>query len=399
MQFKNIMCHCQQDGFCLYVDMPFCQEATVVPVSLDIGKSSLCLDAAVDTQLNAMFARDTRQVFLLFLLENLGHLEMFYALIKRLLAVVAMNAVRLARAVLAAFAGVAGLLTDKTSPAFCMTDAADHQLAAFATQVGIFVRQVLHVLPTPDVMLPFSRLAGFVVVRLDVGRLFMCLEIGIIFLALIASVGDDVRISPAQMLMHAFQEGDERGRVCRLREYVSPDNELCLTAVLDVVGRLQLAVLHGVLFHTHEGSVCICLGEAVPASAGVQFPMIVLQPPDVFVKRFRQPLQWRFASADAVHEDDALLLLVSGQSAAQLFEMMHLDGFAVPNTDAGIRVHLLQKIRQLSLQLGKIFLHGFLPDESILVGGRLNLGTVDEDVLEDVYSIAIVSWVALFVCR
>ena len=66
----------------------------------------------------------------------------------------------------------------------------------------------------------------------------------------------------------------------------------------------QLAVLHGVLFHTHEGSVCICLGKAVPASAGVQFPMIVLQPPDVFVKRFRQPLQWRFASADAVHEDD-----------------------------------------------------------------------------------------------
>ena len=103
MQFKNVMCHCQQDGFCLYVDMPFCQEATVVPVSLDIGKSSLCLDAAVDTQLNAMFARDTRQVFLL---ENLGHLEMFRALIKRLLAVVAMDAVRLARAVLAAFAGV-----------------------------------------------------------------------------------------------------------------------------------------------------------------------------------------------------------------------------------------------------------------------------------------------------
>lgn len=118
MQFKNVMCHCQQDGFCLYVDMPFCQEATVVPVSLDIGKSSLCLDAAVDTQLNAMFARDTRQVFLPFLLENLGHLEMFRALIKRLLAVVAMDAVRLARAVLAAFAGVAGLLADKTSPAF-----------------------------------------------------------------------------------------------------------------------------------------------------------------------------------------------------------------------------------------------------------------------------------------
>lgn len=111
---------------------------------------------------------------------------------------------------------------------------------------------------------------------------------------------------------YTFQEGDERGRVCRLLEYVSPDNELCLTAVLDVVGRLQLAVLHGVLFHTHEGSVCICLGEAVPASAGVQFPIIVLQPPDVFVKHFRQPLQWRFASADAVHEYDALLLLVSG---------------------------------------------------------------------------------------
>lgn len=158
--------------------------------------------AAVDTQLNAMFARDTRQVFLPFLLENLGHLEMFRALIKRLLAVAAMNAVRLARAVLAAFAGVAGLLADKTSPAFCMTDAADHQLAAFAAQVGIFVRQVLHVLPTPDVMLPFSRLAGLVVVRLDVGRLFMCLEISIIFLVLIASVGDDVRISPAQMLVY-----------------------------------------------------------------------------------------------------------------------------------------------------------------------------------------------------
>lgn len=102
MQFKNVMCHCQQDGFCLYVDMPFCQEATVVPVCLDVSKSALCLDAAVDTQLNAMFARDTRQVFLPFLLENLGHLEMFRALIKRLLAVVAMDAVRLARAVLAA---------------------------------------------------------------------------------------------------------------------------------------------------------------------------------------------------------------------------------------------------------------------------------------------------------
>ena len=110
-----------------------------------------------------------------------------------------------------------------------------------------------------------------------------------------------------------------------------------------------------------------------PQVCSFQCPMIVLHPPDVFVKRFRQPLQWRFASADAVHEDDAMLLLVSGQSAAQLFEMMHLDGFAVPNTDAGIRVHLLQKIRQLSLQLGKIFLHGFLPDESVLVGGRLDL--------------------------
>ena len=75
-------------------------------------------------------------------------------------------------------------------------------------------------------------------------------------------------------------------------------------------------------------------------------------------------------------EDDVLLLLVLSQSAAQLFEMMHLDGFAVPNTDAGIRTHLLQKIRQLSLQPGKILLHGFLPDESVLVGGRLNLGTV-----------------------
>jgi hypothetical protein len=50
----------------------------------------------------------------------------------------------------------------------------------------------------------------------------MCLEIGIIFLALIASVSDDVLVSPAQMLMHAFQEGDERGRVCRLRGKTMP---------------------------------------------------------------------------------------------------------------------------------------------------------------------------------
>ena len=54
-------------------------------------------------------------------------------------------------------------------------------------------------------------------------------------------------------------------------------NELVFRPDLYVVARLQLTIAHVIFFHSHEGSVMICLAKAVSIPEDLLLGLVLLQ--------------------------------------------------------------------------------------------------------------------------
>ena len=104
--------------------------------------------------------------------------------------------------------------------------------------VDIFRRKVVHVLPPPDVLLPFALLAHFVVVRLDVGGLSLFPQIQVVLLTLISCISHEFPAPFPDVCMKILQKRDECPCICRVRVNTCPYDKGCLHAILQIICRL-----------------------------------------------------------------------------------------------------------------------------------------------------------------
>lgn len=118
-------------------------------------------------------------------------------------------------------------------------------------------------------------------VVLDVGVCALALEVGVVLLAAVAGVGHEVCGQVTDPLLDVLAARDGAGRVSRALVDGGADDELVLGAGLHVVGRLELAVSHGVVLHPHERGVRIGLGEALAAGEDGLLPLVFLHPGEV----------------------------------------------------------------------------------------------------------------------
>lgn len=285
-------------------------------------------------------------------------------------------------ATVAIFCRVAGLDARIAGLALYYLRARNREFPAIGTKISVFVAEIGHVLETPDVILPSAGLCSLVVVRLDVGRLPIRLEIDVVLFAFITGVGDDLGIALLRMRMKIFQERDERRRICRLRSNRCPCDEFCIHAALNVVGRLQLSVSHRIFFHPHEGRIGIRLGEAVARSHDAELFLVIFPARDELVQFLQRLLQHAFAPSAPMNEDEALFLLQTFQLLAHLLEVAQAEILAMSDGYGQLLFCLLDEGGQLFQKFRLIFQDGLLPDKLVFVGDRLDLGSVDEDVLK-----------------
>ena len=203
---------------------------------------------------------------------------MFGSLFQRRFAMVSMDALAFQWAAAAILAAVPGHPALEACPAFADEFICSSQFPSLGTEVHILVCQIGHVLFAADVFLPFSGLALLIVVGLDEGTLPIRFKVKVILFALISGIGNHVEVTAVDMLFHVLQERNERGGVCRLWSDCCPCYEFRICAALDVVGRLELTVFHGIFLHAHESGISICLGKAVAAAQDVQVFMVFLEP-------------------------------------------------------------------------------------------------------------------------
>ena len=81
---------------------------------------------------------------------------------------------------------------------------------------------------------------------------------------LTAAVGSDGFQGAPKCAAMLFQDRDQRIIVRPVIAHITVDDEIVLYCDLDIIGRLELAVLHMVLFHPHERCFQVSLGIAVP---------------------------------------------------------------------------------------------------------------------------------------
>ena len=134
----------------------------------------------------------------------------------------------------------------------------------------------------------------------------MGFKVGVVLLAFIACVRDNVLAACPVILLELPQERDERVGVGRLRPDACPEDEFGVAAVLDVVSGLELAVPHGVLLHTHEGRVLVGLCKAVASLHVMELGTVVLEPCNIAFELFEGVLERRLPLPRTVDKDNAV---------------------------------------------------------------------------------------------
>ena len=82
----------------------------------------------------------------------------------------------------------------------------------------------------------------------------------VVFFRTIPGIGDTCLWKFAVTVKEGFEERDHCQRVTWSLEQFEVKDELVLRPDLQVISGLCLAVVHGILFHTHEGGIMIGLG-------------------------------------------------------------------------------------------------------------------------------------------
>ena len=251
---------------------------------------------------------------------------------------------------------------------------------AHRTDEIVFLRVVVQVLLTEDVVPEVAFLLLVEVVVLDVGLHVVRLHESVVLLAAIARVGADLAGHAGIPEGKGAEEGSHRERVPRIGEKAEVGDELALRAYLQVVARLGLPVVHRVLLHPHERGVGIGL------AAGVA-PVKLLQVAVILRELVRHLLQFPHLFPPLAR--GCLTLIVHGGG---------LLGERLAQFGANLRQHLRREADRLvrrGLVLGyrlvnlgeqrldlfheprTVPLNRLAPDERVPVGLRLNLCAVD----------------------
>ena len=127
------------------------------------------------------------------------------------------------------------------------------------------------------------------------------------------------------MLLHTFNERNQRRCVCRLWSDGKPHHIFRIDSVLKIIPLLQLTVKHGVFFHSHEGCILICFRIAVTITAFVRFLHIFFQFLLIDFKCFYALLQVRFSFSDFMCKFYILMLFESIEFPAQFFDMLQTE--------------------------------------------------------------------------
>lgn len=113
-----------------------------------------------------------------------------------------------------------------------------------------------------------------------------------------------------------------------------------------------------------------------------RYALYFFEPGNEFVQLLHCFLQGSLALARSLDEDDVLRLLACLELAAKLFEVPDMDFIAVMQRKRELFLGFAEKGRKLCHELGFVFKDSLLPDKFILVGERLNLCSVNEDVFK-----------------
>ncbi len=238
MQFEDVVCQCQQNGLTQDIRTPPRKKAAKSKGSLDLSKDTLCLDTAVHPQDDSFRALDPCKVLCTLSLKDLGNLQSLGSFLHWYLAVVAMDALLLSFAAVAVCTRVDGLFAHIPARTLCPARPRHNESPPLGALVDILRRKVVHVLPPPDVLLPFALLAHFVVVRLDVGGLSLFPQIQVVLLTLISCIGDEFPAPFSDVCMKILQKRDECPCICRVWVNTRPYDKGCLHAILQIICRL-----------------------------------------------------------------------------------------------------------------------------------------------------------------
>ena len=160
------------------------------------------------------------------------------------------------------------------------------------------------------------------------------------------------------------------------------DDELVLGAGLHVVGRLELAVSHGVVFHPHECGVRVGLGEALAAGEDGLLPLVLLHPGKIVAPDGAGGFSQLFGLAVFAPPGLAPGLEPRVDPACGIADGVGVDLGGVPGGERLLFVvHLVDGLEvgvHLAAQRVLVPVSGFLPHERELVGVGLDLGPVEE---------------------
>ena len=192
VQFKDVVCQCRQNRLAQDIRTPSRKKTSKSKGSLDLCKDALCLDTAVHPQDDSFRALDPCKVLCTLSLKDLGDLQSLGSFLHEYLAVFAMDALLLSFAAAAVRTRIDGLFAHIPARTLRPAHSRHNEPPPLGAPVGIRRCKVAHVLPPPDVLLPFALFSHFVVVWLNVGGLPLFPQIQVVLLTLISCIGDEI---------------------------------------------------------------------------------------------------------------------------------------------------------------------------------------------------------------
>ena len=132
--------------------------------------------------------------------------------------------------------------------------------------------------------------------------------------------------------------------------------------MLEIIGWLELSVLHMVFFHPHKSSIRICFGITVPVTTEVNLLCVFLQFFHVFFQCFNGFLDLAFSFSDSMDKHDPFFLFDLIESFPDLFQGSKTELLSIKNkTDPIEYLAFLHKDCDLLAKPLLMFCHCFLP--------------------------------------
>ena len=137
------------------------------------------------------------------------------------------------------------------------------QLPSLGAGEAVFFGVIFHVLNAAHLLLKFPGPLLLVVGGLYEAHLAVALQIQIVLQAFITRIRHHFLIAGLVLLGQLLQHGTQRPHIRAVWECFQPGDIFAVYRDLDIVPRLELAVSHVVLFHSHKGGIRVGFRAAV----------------------------------------------------------------------------------------------------------------------------------------